>query len=285
MNIRFVKQDPIVMQTPDDRFPEHLYVSSLTATPSGRILAVDVCQDYTFVKMFDIEGKHLSDLAIPPGDYRITTANEEEAILVLWPETKLLIVDISSTEMSVKQTIEMDGSLNAKYVTAFQDKIILSYWCYPKHVKMFDRTGNFIWSRRFEDKHSPYFRNASCIVSFFEDNDPKIIAADLHEGLSLVELDTETGCVIKVKNVKESENILPIGMDIYYERGILFFISSSPLAGYVVWGSTLDLKHQRELLTTKTGLSFGSLNLCFNPANQQLLVASKDMIDRFQVVN
>ena len=285
MDIRFVKQDPIVIQTPDDRFAEHIFVSSLTATPSGRILVVDVCRGYSYVTMFNIEGHHLSDLAIPSADYDITTANEEEAILLHWPKTKILIVNISTTEMSVKKTIEMDSSLNAKYVTAFQDKIILSYWCYPKHVKMFDRSGNFIWSRKFEDKHSPYFRNASCIVSFFKDNDPKIIAADLHEGLSLVELDTETGCVIKVKNVKESENILPIGMDVDIERGILYYISSSPLAGIKVWGSTLDLEHQRELLTTKTGLSVGSLNLCFNHANQQLLVASKDMIDRFQVVN
>ena len=285
MNTRFVKQDPIVIQTPDDRSAEHIFVSSLTATPSGKILVVDVCRGYSYLKMFNIEGQHLSDLDIPSADYDITTANENEAILLQWPKTKLLIVDISTTEMFVKNTIEMDGSLAARYVTAFQDKIILSYWCYPKHIKMFDRTGNFIWSRRFEDIHRPYFRNASCIVSFFEDNDPKIIAADLHEGLNLVELDTETGCVIKVKNVKESENILPIGMDIDIKRGILYYISSSPLAGIKVWGSTLDLEHQRELLTTKTGLSVGFLNLCFNHANQQLLVASKGMIDRFKVVN
>ena len=95
MNRGFVKQDPIVIQTPDDSDPEHLIVSSLTTTPSGRILVVDAWQGYTYIKMYDIEGQHLSDLAIPEGDYNITTANEEEAILLHWPDTKILIVDIS----------------------------------------------------------------------------------------------------------------------------------------------------------------------------------------------
>ena len=160
MNIRYVKQDPILIQTPDGRFPEHLFVSSLTATPSGRILVVCAWQGYTFIKMYDIEGHHLSDLEVPPGDYDITTANEEEAILLQWPITKLLIVDISSTEMSVKQKVEIDRSLCAKYATAVQYKLILSCCTYPKYVKMFDRTGNLIWSRRIENIHSSYIRNA-----------------------------------------------------------------------------------------------------------------------------
>ena len=52
----------------------------------------------------------------------------------------------------------------------------------------------------------------------------------------------------------------------------------------MVVGSTLDLEHQRVLLTTDTGLYSNSYKLCFNRTNQQLLVASKDAIDRFQVV-
>ena len=284
MNIRFVKQDPIVIQTPDDSDPEHLTVSSLTATPFGRILVVDAWRGYTCIKMYDIEGQHLSDLAIPPGDYDITTANEEKAILLQWPITKLLIVDISSTEMSVKQKIEIDRSLCAKYVTAVQDKFILSCCTYPKYVKMFDRTGNLIWSRRIENIHSSYIRNASCIVSYFEDNNPKLRAADVHvpfvkQAYGLVQLDVETGTVIKVN---KSENMHPIGMDVDIERGILYFMTSS--ADQMVWGSTLDFEHQRELLTTETGLSVGSQYLCFNPANQQLLVATRKSIDRFQMV-
>ena len=284
MNIRYVKQDPILIQTPDGRFPEHLFVSSLTATPSGRILVVCVWQGYTCIKMYDIEGQHLSDLAIPPGDYDITTANEEEAILLQWPITKLLIVDISSTEMSVKQQVEIDRSLCARYVTAVQDKLILSCCTYPKYVKMFDRTGNLIWSRRIENIHSSYIRNASCIVSYCEDNNPKLIAADVHvpfvkQGYGLVKLNPETGTVIKVN---KSENMHPIGMDVDNERGILYFMTSS--ADTKVWGSTLDFEHQKVLLTTETGLSVGSQYLCFNPANQQLLVATRKHIDRFQMV-
>ena len=82
--------------------------------------------------------------------------------------------------------------------------------------------------------------------------------------------------------VKRSNNILPLGMDVDVKRGILYIVSSS--RDSIVWGSTLDLDHQRVLLNTKTGLSVGSHNLCFNPANQQLLVANKDIIDRFQTV-
>ena len=282
MNIRFVKQDPIVIHTTADRF-----VSSLATTPSGRILVVCDWRCYTCIKMYDIEGHHLSDIAIPQGDYDITAANEEEAILLQWPKTKLLIVDISTTDMSVKQKIEMDGSPAARYVTAFQDKIILSCWCYPKYVKMFDRTGNLIWSRRIENINRPdtCTRNASCIVSYFEDNNPKLIAADVHvpfvkQGISLVKLDAETGMVIKVN---KSKNIHPKGMDVDIERGILYFMTSS--TDLMVWGSTLDLEHREVLLTTKTGLSAGSRYLCFNPANQELLVATKDVIDRFQVVS
>ena len=281
MNIRFVKQDPIVIQTPDDSDPEHLIVSSLTATPSGRILVVDAWQGYTCIKMFDIEGQQLSDLAIPAGDYDITTANEEEAILLHWPETKILIVDISTVEMSVKQKIEIDGSLNAKYVAAFQDKIILSNWCYPRSVKMIDRSGNLIWSRSLDIIHMcPFYEVAPCIVSFFEDNNPKLIAANveypfLKQGLSLVKLDANTGEVIEKKR---SENLQPRAVDVDIESGILFF-----LADHTVWGSTLDLEHQRDLLATETGLSVGSHNLCFNPANRQLLVATNDIVDRFQM--
>ena len=184
--------------------------------------------------------------------------------------------------MSVKQKIEMEGSLNAKYVSAFQDKIILSYWCYPRSVKMIDRTGNLIWSRNLDIiPMCPFFEVAPCIVSFFEDNNPKLIAAKveypfLKQGLSLVKLDAKTGEVIKIK---QSENLQPRGVDVDIESGILYF-----LADHTVWGSTLDLEHQRELLTTKTGLSVGSHNFCFNRANQQLLVATNDIVDRFQMV-
>ena len=241
MNIRFVKQDPIVIQPPDDRFPEHLIVSSLTVTPSGRILVVDAWQGYTCIKMLDKEGQHLSDLAVPEGDYDITTANEEEPILLHWPDTKILIVDISTAEMSVKQKIEMDGSINAKYVSAFQDKIILSYWCYPSSVKMIDRNGNLIWSRSLDIIHMcPFFEVAPCIVLFFEDNNPKLIAANveypfLKDGLSLVKLDAKTGEVIKIKRL---ENLQPRGVDVDIDCGILYF-----LADHTVWGSTLDLEH------------------------------------------
>ena len=145
---------------------------------------------------------------------------------------------------------------------------------------MIDRAGKLLWSSSIDDIYYTPFKSASCIVSFCEDNKPNVIVGDvpfLRQGL--VKLDAEKGLFLKVKR---SNNILPLGMDVDVKRGILYIVSSS--REYMVWGSTFDLKHQRVLLTTETGLSVGSHNLCFNPANQQLLVANKNSIDRFQVV-
>ena len=282
MNIRVVKQDPISIHTKGDLNTEHLFIYSLTTTPSGKILVVDVHRGYTYVNMLDIEGNHLSHLIIPPGPHHITTVSEEEALLLQWADNIILILDISTMEMSVKQKIELDASFNARYITAFQDKIILSCWCYPGTVKMIDRTGKIVWSSIIEDiqVNNRSFKNASCIIAFSEENKPKVIAADipfLRNGL--VKLDAETGKVIKFKRL---ESIHPLGLDVDVERGNLFVMTSSP--DYMVVGSTLDLEHQRVLLTTDTGLNSNSYKLWFNRTNQQLLVASKDVIDRFQVV-
>ena len=100
-NIRFVKQDPIIIQTPRDLNPEHVYISALTAKPSGRILVVIHWRDYTCIKMFDIEGKHLSDLEVPPVKHDVATANDEEAILLLSEQSKVLILDIRTNKLSV----------------------------------------------------------------------------------------------------------------------------------------------------------------------------------------
>ena len=157
---------------------------------------------------------------------------------------------------------------------------MLSCWCYPACVKIIDKAGKLLLSSSIDDEYYTPFKSASCIVSFCEDNKPNGIVGDvpfLRQGL--VKLDAETGLLLKVKR---SNNILPLGMDVDVKRGILYIVSSS--RDSIVWGSTLDLDHQRVLLNTKTGLSVGSHNLCFNPANQQLLVANKDIIDRFQTV-
>ena len=274
MNIRFIKQDPIIIKTPGDFQTEHTFVSSLTATPDGRLLIVDVHRGCTIIKLFDIEGQHLSDLVVSSGQHHITTVNDEEAILLHWSENKIFILDISSAQLSVKQLIEIDTSLNAKYVTAFQDKIILSCWCYPS-VNMIDRTGKIIWSSRVEG-------SARSSVLIYEDNKPKVIVANVpFLGEGLVQLDAETGEITKVKRLERL--IHPLGMDVDVERGILYIVSDKE--GYMVWGSTLDLEQQKLLLTTNTGLSVGSHNLCYNRANQQLLVATRDIIDRFQVVS
>ena len=283
MNIRFIKQDPIIIKTPGDFQTEHTFVSSLTATPDGRLLIVDVHRVFSFIKMFDIEGHYLSEIVVSIGQHQITTVNDEEAILLHWSENKIFILDISSNQLSVKQQIEIDTSLNAKYVTAFQDKIILSCWCYPASINMIDRTGRIIWSSRVDDINNRPFKSPSSIVSIFAENKPKVIVANvafLSEGL--VQLDAETGEITKVKRF-DKLLITPLGMDVDAERGILYIVSSKQ--GYMVWGSTLDLEQQRLLHTTNTGLSVGSHNLCFNSANQQLLVATKDIIDRFQVIS
>ena len=194
-------------------------ISALPATPSGRILVVILWRDYTCIKMFDIEGQHLSDLEVPPGKHDVATANDEEAILLLSEQSKVLILDIRTNELSVKQTIELDEAFNAEYVTTFKDKIVLSCWCYPTCVKMIDRAGKVLWSSSIDDTYYTPFKSASCIVSFFEDNKPNVIVGDvpfLRQGL--VKLDAETGLLLKVKR---SNNILPLGMEL--TLNVVFF--------------------------------------------------------------
>ena len=259
---------------------EHMYVSSLSATPDGKLLVVDVNQDCTIVKLFDREGQFLCEHVVSAGPHKITMANDDEALLLLWAENIIIIYDITSDWMKIKGTIKTDVLYNAKFIAAFQDKLILSCWDFPVSVKMIDRTGKLLWTSSIFDMASPPFIGVSSIVVFFEENKPKVVVtvADVPAlGQGLVKLDAETGEVIKVNR---SEGIHSLGMDVDIVRGILYIVSNA--GDYRVWGSTLDLGYQRELLATKTGISVG---LCFNPAKQQLLVASKDIIDRFQVVN
>ena len=124
---------------------------------------------YTCIKLFDIEGQHLSDLKVPPEKHAAATANDEEAILLLSEQNKILILDIRTNKLSVKQTIELDEAFNTEYVTTFQDKIVLSCWCYPACVKIIDKAGKLLLSSSIDDVYYTPFKSASCIVSFCED--------------------------------------------------------------------------------------------------------------------
>ena len=93
---------------------KHLYVSSLTATPDGKLLVVNVNQDCTLVKLFDREGQFLCGHVVSAGPHKITMANDDEALLLLWAENIIIIYEITSDWMKIKGSIKTDVLYNAK---------------------------------------------------------------------------------------------------------------------------------------------------------------------------
>ena len=247
------------------------YITGIDITPDGRLVLAD-CNNKK-IKIFSSRVPYESSLTLwyEPSDTAVIS--NKEIIVSLWKNfccmEQLYVLDIDSTQPSIKQTIRLRFPVRS--VKVHRNKLIVSCQDHPPSVKLLDRTGRIYWSRNLDNSGKQLFLNPSYMTHYLETDRLRVIVTDFDKQ-TITKLNGDTGELIKVCH---SPGKRPVGVSADASGNT--YVSCKANDEIYIWSA--DLTVHKRLLTKKTGLCHPNY-IKYCELESQLLVASGSDIDR-----
>ena len=262
-------------------------VFGLEVTPDGRVIVAD--KQNGNIKMFDEEKQFMTSYIVTWESvyFFIAVIDNEELVVSLSGDKKLLILLLNPNKIKMKQTIRVKEPMAS--VSTFEDKIIALTFT-GSAVSLLNRKGNILWSKCLDVYRSsniyyqlvfrPLFNTC-----FFENNIPIVIVTDLGKS-RITKLDGRTGDVIMTYDLESGKMPAGVSSD---DGGILYVCCRNSRE---ICALTSDLQANKVLISQipTDGVLFISSIIKYNSTNSQLLISNEDVRERnamrcYKVVN
>ena len=232
-------------------------------TPDGRLLLVDF--NNQSIKLFDQEGQYISRYVYPIRflNMEVAALNNEEAILSVYGEKQLKVLNIKNNVLRIKDTIKLRETV--KGISCYEDKIILIGLQTPT-IKVIDRHGKTFWSRPRNRKDGYNEWRANCSTCFLENNKLVVIVSGTMYN-KIMKLDGSSGDVLDVSDIFGTGQT-GLSPD---NRGLIYVCNrlSREVCVY-----TPSLDNYRILLSNMDAWSNLPRCVKYNATNGQLMVAN-----------
>lgn len=234
-------------------------ITALAVTLGGKRLLADC--DGNKIKMFSRDMKSLSSLSLlaPPLDIAFT--GDEDAVVSVYGDSKLFILDVSEQQMSIRFTLKLYFKVCG--IAKYKDKLIVISPS-PPSIKLIDLSGKDYWSTYTNQQGQELFSRPLYVTCYDDGRSSTVIARDPSNN-TLTLLNSSTGDVICRRHV--------VGKRPYD------VITDTAGNIYVCYGWTRevavlseDLTEEKILLTQRDGLSGDPLAIAYDAEDHQLLV-------------
>ena len=229
------------------------YIAGLDVTEDGRIIVADFSNRN--VKLFTMDGTWLMSRSLsarPSGYNTVAVINNDEALLSIWSEGTLHILDLKTKLLSTKETVPIQYSLLS--VCCYQGQIFATSGVGIPSVMKIDRKGTVYWSRKLNDADQYLFKSP-CFSTCFQEGDMlTVLVADDAKG-TISSIDGATGALLKVFSSENKRSVGPIA----YGRGHLF-IWNPDGKEIDVW--TTDLANKTTVISDLCHCVSGCMKYC-----------------------
>ena len=193
-NSNIIKLDRFNVKLPEDN--EECGIVGLDVTPDGRILVADFLN--LKIKCFDNDRRYQSCLMINCQPSDLAVANNYEAIVSLWCQSEMYILDMEDYDMVIRKRIKLDHPVSA--VSSYKDKIIVNSRDGTGCIKLIDRCGKVFWSRNIDSDENQLFKYPRCNTCFTFKKKLAVIVTDYNKR-TMTKLSGRTGdvkCVCRI---------------------------------------------------------------------------------------
>ena len=252
-------------------------IVGIDVTSDGKVLLADFLN--MNIKCFDSRGKSFSNLQLEYQPSDLAVASKDEAIVSLWCQPELYVLETDYVDMSVRKRIKLDAPISA--VSVHKDKIIVNRRSGSGSVKLIDKCGRVYWSRSLDSEENDLFKHPRCNTCFKHRSKFFAIVTDYNKH-SIIQLNGRTGDVKSVYRLKDEKDPFGVTSDV---NGNIYvcYRETNEIA---VFNS--DLEHERRLLSDRDGL--GKWPNCIKYARNKVFVCysalneSRNFIDCFSVI-
>ncbi|MEW8486502.1 MAG: hypothetical protein AB2705_15085 [Candidatus Thiodiazotropha sp.] len=196
------------------------------------------------VKIFSHDIKLLSSVSVPDRPWDIAVISEREAV-VTTGYNSLVILDISSSQLSIKTTTQLPYEVWG--ISRYNNKLVVtSPYSKPPSVKLIDQTGRVYWSVSSDQQGRPLFSWPKYVSSPGDGRSCSVIVTDQGNN-TLTLLNGDTGEVITRRQLKQGK----------YPRGVTTDTDGNVYVCYY-WTSEVavlsgDLLEEKILLSKLSG--------------------------------
>ena len=274
VNKTATKKERFTVKLSDDN--KDCGIVGIDVTKDGRLFLADFLN--LKIKCFDLCNEYLSGLRINYQPSDLAVVNNDEALVSLWCQNEIYVLDICPDEMMIRKKIKMKCPVSA--ISSCKDKIIVNCREGTGCIKLIDRSGKVYWSRSIDSEERQLFEYPRCNNCYKYNKKPHVIITDYNKQ-TITMLNGKTGDVKAICGTN-GKNAFGVSND---KEGRIYvcYRDTSEIA---VW--TPDIQKHSILLSESDGL--GNWPNCIKYVNKlsMLYVAysalkeSRNFIDCFQ---